>query len=153
MAVDHFPRGFGKGKSPRKFSFTYEDYARIIGCSPEAARKHAQRGHFDPKDLVSVLEFVKDRLEKKEINEEDQETRGPSREMGPSLGGSGGRQAQIRVLFEKRIAAGPVPCDCTEDGVSGMVGIDEPNQTSISGGRDSGRWKLTLGYARGDNRF
>jgi hypothetical protein len=55
-------RGFGRGKSPKKFSFTYEDYARIMGCSQEAARKHAQRGHYDPADLLSVLEFIKDRL-------------------------------------------------------------------------------------------
>ena len=29
----------------------------------EAARKHAQRGNFDPTDLLSVLEFVKHRLD------------------------------------------------------------------------------------------
>ena len=55
-------RGFGKGKSPKKFSFTYEDYAGMLGCSVEAVRKHAQRGNFDPGDLVSVLEFVNGRL-------------------------------------------------------------------------------------------
>jgi hypothetical protein len=64
-------RGFGKGKSRKKFSFTYEDYSQIIGCSVEAARKHAQRGHFDPSDLVSVLEFIKDRLTISNKIEED----------------------------------------------------------------------------------
>ena len=55
-------RGFGKGRSPTKFSFTYEDYAEMLGCSVESVRKHAQRGNFDPCDLVSVMEFVNDRL-------------------------------------------------------------------------------------------
>ncbi len=55
-------RGFGKGRSPTKFSFTYEDYAEMLGCSVEAVRKHAQRGNFDPGDLVSVMEFVQNRL-------------------------------------------------------------------------------------------
>ncbi len=55
-------RGFGKGRSPTKFSFTYEDYAGMLGCSVEAVRKHAQRGNFDPGDLVSVMEFVQSRL-------------------------------------------------------------------------------------------
>ena len=55
-------RGFGKGRSPTKFSFTYEDYAGIFGCSAAAVRKHAQRGNFDPNDLVSILEFIQRRL-------------------------------------------------------------------------------------------
>lgn len=57
-------RGFGKGRSPTKFSFTYEDVAVIAGCSPAAARKHAQRGNFDPNDLLSLLEFIQQRLSK-----------------------------------------------------------------------------------------
>ncbi len=55
-------RGFGKGRSPTKFSYTYEDISKLVGCSPAAARKHAQRGHFNPNDLLSVLEFVRDRF-------------------------------------------------------------------------------------------
>ncbi len=55
-------RGFGKGRSSTKFSFTYEDYAGMLGCSVEAVRKHAQRGNFDPGNLVSVMEFVQSRL-------------------------------------------------------------------------------------------
>jgi hypothetical protein len=55
-------RAFGEGRSPTKFSFTYEDYAELLGCSVQATRKHAQRGNFDPKDLVSVLEFIGKRL-------------------------------------------------------------------------------------------
>lgn len=61
-------RVFGAGRSPTKFSFTYEDYAEILGCSVQAARKHAQRGNFDPKDLVSVLEFISRRLKKGELS-------------------------------------------------------------------------------------
>lgn len=53
---------FGQGRSPSKFSFTYEDFASLLGCSTAAARKHAQRGHFDPNDLISVLEFIQHRL-------------------------------------------------------------------------------------------
>lgn len=57
-------RGFGEGKSPKKFSFTYGDLAEAAGCSIAAARKHAQRGNFDPNDLLSVLEFIQIRLRK-----------------------------------------------------------------------------------------
>ena len=57
-------KGFGEGKSPKKFSFTYSDLAEAAGLSVEAARKHAQRGNFDPNDLLSVLEFIQIRLSK-----------------------------------------------------------------------------------------
>jgi len=57
-------RGFGKGRSPTRFSFTYEDFADLLGCSVEAARKHAQRGNYDPHDLISILEFVNERLQR-----------------------------------------------------------------------------------------
>ena len=68
------PRGFGKGRSPKKFSFTFEDYARLSGLSSAAVRKHAQRGRFDPSDLVSVLEFVRDRLAPVDVIEEQTES-------------------------------------------------------------------------------
>jgi hypothetical protein len=61
-------KGFGEGRSPTRFSFTYEDLAQAIGCSIEAARKHAQRGNFNPNDLMSVLEFIQVKLSK---NNED----------------------------------------------------------------------------------
>lgn len=57
-------RGFGRGRSPARFSFTYEDMAGVFGCSAAAARKHAQRGNFDPNDLVSILEFIQLRLKR-----------------------------------------------------------------------------------------
>jgi hypothetical protein len=57
-------KGFGQGRSPTKFSFTYEDFAQAMGCSIEAARKHAQRGNYNPKDLMSVLEFIQTKLSK-----------------------------------------------------------------------------------------
>jgi hypothetical protein len=57
-------KGFGEGRSPTRFSFTYEDFAQAMGCSIEAARKHAQRGNFDPKNLMSVLEFIQVKLTK-----------------------------------------------------------------------------------------
>jgi hypothetical protein len=57
-------KGFGKGKSAKKFSFTYEDLARVMGCSVQAVRKRVQREDFDPYDLVSVLEYVRDGLKR-----------------------------------------------------------------------------------------
>jgi len=57
-------KGFGQGRSPTRFSFTYEDVAEVAGCSIEAARKHAQRGNFNPNDLLSILEFIQERLHK-----------------------------------------------------------------------------------------
>jgi len=59
-------KGFGEGRSPTRFSFTYEDFAQALGCSIEAARKHAQRGNFDPNNLMSVLEFIQHKLSKNE---------------------------------------------------------------------------------------
>ncbi len=56
------PRGFGKGRSSTRFSYTYNDLSKILNCSVGAARKHAQRGNFDPNNLLSILEFVRDRL-------------------------------------------------------------------------------------------
>jgi hypothetical protein len=57
-------KGFGKGRSPTRFSFTYEDLANAMGCSVDATRKHAQRGNFDPRNLTSVLEFIQVKLTK-----------------------------------------------------------------------------------------
>lgn len=57
-------KAFGKGRSPTRFSFTYEDIAQAMGCSIEAARKHAQRGNYNPKDLMSLLEFIQTKLSK-----------------------------------------------------------------------------------------
>lgn len=57
-------KAFGKGRSPTRFSYTYEDVAQAMGCSIAAARKHAQRGHFNPQDLMSVLEFIQTKLTK-----------------------------------------------------------------------------------------
>lgn len=62
-------RGYGKGRSPTKFSYTYESIAQALGCSIQAARKHAQRGNFDPKNLLSVLEFIKARLQDAPLEE------------------------------------------------------------------------------------
>jgi hypothetical protein len=57
-------RGYGKGKSAKRFSYSYEDLSKLLGCSVAAVRKHAQRGNFDPNSLPSVLEFVRDRLQR-----------------------------------------------------------------------------------------
>jgi hypothetical protein len=62
-------RGYGKGRSPSRFSYSYEDLSKLLGCSVAAVRKHAQRGNFDPNSLPSVLEFVKDRLQRTAIVE------------------------------------------------------------------------------------
>ena len=57
-------RKFGAGRYPAKFSYGYEEISKLLGCSVAAARKHAQRNHFNPNSLPSVLEFVRDRLQK-----------------------------------------------------------------------------------------
>lgn len=64
MAQPEKKKGFGEGRSPTRFSFTYEDFAQALGCSIQAARKHAQRGNFDPNNLMSVLEFIQRKLSK-----------------------------------------------------------------------------------------
>ena len=69
--MSHTKKGFGEGRSPTRFSFTYEDFAQVFGCSVAAARKHAQRGNFDPRDLISILEFIQRRLDKNSLSESD----------------------------------------------------------------------------------
>lgn len=59
-------RGFGEGRSPTRFSYTYEDVAQALGCSIQAARKHAQRGNYDPNSLMSILEFIQIKLKKQD---------------------------------------------------------------------------------------
>jgi len=66
---DKKKRKFGEGRSSTRFSFTYEDFADVFGCSVEAARKHAQRGNYNPSDLVSILEFVHQRLDKNGVEQ------------------------------------------------------------------------------------
>lgn len=56
------PNEFGKGKSAKRFSFTYNNLAEAIGMSVGAVKKHAQRGNFNPQDLLSVLEFINKKL-------------------------------------------------------------------------------------------
>jgi hypothetical protein len=64
------PAKFGGGRYPAKFTYGYGDVAEAIGCSIQAARKHAQRGSFDPRNLISVLEFIQNRLDKnKDLHE------------------------------------------------------------------------------------
>ena len=65
-------RGFGKGKSFKKFSYTYESLSKLSGLSVAALRKRVQRGDFDPNNLISVLEFINNRLQPK--LEEDHST-------------------------------------------------------------------------------
>lgn len=73
---------FGGGRSPTKFSFTYEDIADVYGCSVAAVRKHAQRGKFDPHDLVSILEFVQRRLTDESLSILSQRVRAAADEPG-----------------------------------------------------------------------
>ena len=54
---------FGQGRSATKFSYTYEDISKLANMTPGAVQKHVQRGNLDPKNLVSVLEFIKSRLQ------------------------------------------------------------------------------------------
>lgn len=61
---------FGKGRYPSKFSFTYQDFSEATGLTLGAIKKHAQRGNFDPKDLISILEFISKQIEKKKVLEE-----------------------------------------------------------------------------------
>jgi hypothetical protein len=57
-------KGFGRGRSLTRFSFTYEDLSQITNLSLESLRKRAQRGTFNPRNLISVLEFINKRQKK-----------------------------------------------------------------------------------------
>jgi hypothetical protein len=46
-----------KGRGKRRFSYTYQDLARLLGMTEEAVRQAAHRGKFDPADLRSVVAF------------------------------------------------------------------------------------------------
>lgn len=143
----------GKGRAPTRFSFTYEDYAEILGCSIEAARKHAQRGNFDPSDLLSVLEFVRDRLSKDELNEDHEEKAGgPIRSERPVLGSIQGRDASSGVLQQAgEVGTGVREHD--EERLSRLVDRAGERSASISRGRDRGGSGKRPGYSRGGDGF
>ena len=75
-------KGFGKGRSATKFHYGYEQIAELANCSKGSVQKHAQRGHFDPADLLSVLRFIGERLQPtKGQDEEDQEEKKEARQQ------------------------------------------------------------------------
>lgn len=45
-------------KTPKKFTFTFEDISRITGLSVGNLRVMVSRKLFNPKDLQSVVHFV-----------------------------------------------------------------------------------------------
>ncbi len=75
MAKSNSPRGYGRGRSPKKFFYSYEDIAQLTGTSVQAARKHAQRGNFNPNSLLSILEFVRDKLSVSPLTEQSDKTK------------------------------------------------------------------------------
>lgn len=56
-------------RGPKKFAFTYQDYAELLGVTPGWV-KHLVSGEnpaFDPADLASVLDFAMRRRLKKDV--------------------------------------------------------------------------------------
>lgn len=49
----------GKGSSPRKFYFTYEDIARVTQRSVQTVRRWKAEKRFDPKDFMSVAALLR----------------------------------------------------------------------------------------------
>jgi hypothetical protein len=47
-----------EGKKSRKFKFTYEDIANLIGLQMETVRRYAWEGKFNPRKLSSLVDFV-----------------------------------------------------------------------------------------------
>lgn len=50
-----------QGKKTKKFRYTYQDIADIMGLAQGTVRKYAQTGKYDPDSLKSVIEFVRGR--------------------------------------------------------------------------------------------
>ena len=62
-------RGRRGPRGPKRFIFTYQDIARVCGCSYGTVRNDAcnlpfRPSRFDPKDLESLARYIVWRLEK-----------------------------------------------------------------------------------------
>lgn len=60
---DNIDQGFSfanrnVGKKPRKFQYTYQTIADILGLQARTVREYARRGDFNPNSLLSVIKFV-----------------------------------------------------------------------------------------------
>lgn len=54
------------GRGPLRFSYTYQDFARLYGVTPETIRNWVSAGKLDPEDLRSVVALLKQRQEEKD---------------------------------------------------------------------------------------
>lgn len=54
-----------KKKRNRKLCFTYADIAALRGVTSYAVRRAVCRGVFDPKDIISISEYIKGGRKKK----------------------------------------------------------------------------------------
>jgi hypothetical protein len=50
--------GGSRGRSPHKFTYTYQDIASTAGLSLQTVWKYARTKKFDPKSLESVVSFI-----------------------------------------------------------------------------------------------
>lgn len=50
------------GKKPKKFQYTYQIIADIVGLHIETIRKFSREGVFNPEDLKSVIKFINERV-------------------------------------------------------------------------------------------
>lgn len=53
---------WNKGKSEHKFTYTYSTIAQLTGLKVGTLRRYASQGKFNPNNLKSVLEFIKESL-------------------------------------------------------------------------------------------
>lgn len=47
-----------KERGPKRFTYTYEDLARLSGVTIDALRKRISRGAFDPNSFESVIQYL-----------------------------------------------------------------------------------------------
>lgn len=50
----HVPRGL------KQYTWTLDDLAWLVGLHSGTVRRHIRQGKLDPKDLASVVDYVKD---------------------------------------------------------------------------------------------
>ena len=54
------------GRGPRRFRFTYEDYARLYGVKVDTVRHWVWLGRFNPESLQSVVDYAMQRRAKRQ---------------------------------------------------------------------------------------
>lgn len=103
---------FASGRHPKKFTYTYEDLAKLFDMTVGAVRKAAHDNRLDPEDLQSVYEFLSKRnLQPEAVTRAQEQLTGLAAE-GEKIGShtyqqhSGGADPNVRNGADGNVGGG-----------------------------------------------